>query len=295
MRCSLPRASRGSPRAAVAPGLRVELGRSSAGFEAFEAGQVSCIRTQRFGCGAVYEPQPSLQTQERHHGQAGGEAGRSAGGQRVIGPGAVVAEDLGAARADEQCAATADAIGHPIRLYDVQLQVFQCDLPAHGDRLINTTAGVGLDLFHRFWQRLRVRVPQRVGGYWTGSGSTVFAVDGSRVATPRAQADERALGRAARHKNPPQGWITRLIHLLTKLLWDWRQGPGHGSERAHLRQRHPTLPPGSLLVADIGFGGFDLLADLSRHQASFLIRCGGNGTLLVDRTRQQMHQQPVPS
>jgi len=49
----------------------------------------------------------------------------------------------------------------------------------------------------------------------------------------------------------------------------------------------PSLPKDSLLVGDIGFGGFDLLWQLSSGQVVFVIRCGGNsgqlGNLMPER------------
>jgi len=139
--------------------------------------------------------------------------------------------------------------------------------------------------------RLRKTAPARVGSAWAWYGWVVFAVDGSRADAPRTCRNERALGQSARDKSHPQWWITQLIHLPTKLIWDWRQGPGTSSERAHMREMMPSLPKSSLLVGDIGFGGFDLLWQLSNEQVAFVIRCGGSSTLLVEHTRQQIERQ----
>jgi len=156
--------------------------------------------------------------------------------------------------------------------------------------LTQATQRVGVAVFQRFWVRLRETVPKRVGPAWTWHGWTVFAVDGSRIDAPRTRRNEKALGRAARDKSHPQWWITRLIHLPTKLMWDWRQGPGTNSERAHLREMIPSLPRSSLLVGDIGFGGFDLLWQLCNEKVAFVIRCGGSSTLLVEHTRQDIER-----
>jgi hypothetical protein len=96
------------------------------------------------------------------------------------------------------------------------------------------------------------------------------------------------LGRAGREKTHPQWWITWITHLPTNLIWDWRQGPGNSAERVHLREMIPSLPKGLLLVADAGFGGFDLLWSLSRAGIEFLIRCGANTALLVEGAFQQV-------
>ena len=157
--------------------------------------------------------------------------------------------------------------------------------------LIQATRRVGLGSFAEFWGCLRPTLPPRVGSSWTWHGWTVFAVDGSRVDAPRTRRNEKALGKAARDKSHPQWWITRLIHRPTKLMWDWRQGPGNSSERTHLREMLPTLPPSSLLVADIGFGGFDLLSTLGERGIHFVIRCGGCTRLLVEHTRQWIERQ----
>lgn len=157
--------------------------------------------------------------------------------------------------------------------------------------LTQATERVGPALFHHFWVLLRRTIPKRVGSAWEWYGWKVFAVDGSRVDASRTRRNERALGKAAREKSHPQWWITRLIHLPTKMMWDWRQGPGNSSERAHLREMIPSLPKSSLLVGDIGFGGFDLLWELSNSQVAFVIRCGGSTTLLVEHTREKIERR----
>lgn len=157
--------------------------------------------------------------------------------------------------------------------------------------LTQATQRAGANLFHDFWGHLRQTIPQRVGSAWTWFGWVPFAVDGSRADAPRTRRNEKTLGKSARDKSHPQWWITQLIHLPTKMVWDWRQGPGTSSERAHLREMVPTLPPYSLLVGDIGFGGFDLLWQLSDGKVAFLIRCGGSSTLLVENTRQEIERK----
>ena len=157
--------------------------------------------------------------------------------------------------------------------------------------LTQATQRIGVGVFRRFWDHLRISVPQRVGSAWTWYCWVVFAVHGSRIDAARTRRNEQALGKAARDKSHPQWGITRLIHLPTKMMWDWRQGPGNSSERAHLREMIPSLPKRSLLVGDIGFGGFDLLWQLTNGQVALVIRCGGNSTLLVDNTRQEIERK----
>lgn len=112
-------------------------------------------------------------------------------------------------------------------------------------------------------------------------GWNVFAADGSRVEVPRTAANEAAFGRAGRHKTGPQLFVTTLYHMGTGLPWDWTIGRGTESERDHLRTMLASLPAGSLIVADAGFTGFDLLSEILAQGHSFLIRVGANVTLLT--------------
>ena len=57
---------------------------------------------------------------------------------------------------------------------------------------------------------------------------------------------------------------------------------GTASERAHLKSMVPDLPAQALVVADAGFVGYALCRRLLRHGTHFLLRVGGNMTLLTD-------------
>jgi hypothetical protein len=157
--------------------------------------------------------------------------------------------------------------------------------------LVKAAQRLGVEAFQRFWGSLRGGLPARLRSIWIWHGWTVMAVDGSRVEAPRTRCNQRGLGRAGREKTGPQWWITWLIHLPSELIWDWRQGPGTSSERTHLREMLPDLPPNTLLVADAGFGGFDLWWELVQSGVEFLIRCVSNTTLLTDAKWSQIEGQ----
>ena len=157
--------------------------------------------------------------------------------------------------------------------------------------LTEATRCVGPEVLHQFWACLRPTIPKRMGQAWTWFGWVVMAVDGSRIVAPRTRQNEKALHRSGREKTHPQWWITWITHLPTNLIWDWRQGPGNSAERVHLRRMIRSLPKPLLLVADAGFGGFDLLGSLSRAGVDFLIRCAGNTTLLVEGAFQQIARE----
>ena len=77
-----------------------------------------------------------------------------------------------------------------------------------------------------------------------------------------------------------QLFLTTILHMGTGLLWAFRIGPGTDSERNHLRDLLGLLPPQTLLVADAGFVGYDLLTAILQGGSQFLNRVGSNVTLL---------------
>jgi Transposase DDE domain len=107
-------------------------------------------------------------------------------------------------------------------------------------------------------------------------------VDGTRIEAPHTLDNETHLGCAGRAKTAPQVFLTTLWHLGLGLPWDYRVGPGTASERTHLKQMVPGLPPAALVVADAGFAGYGVCLRLLRHGQNFLLRVGSNMTLLTD-------------
>ena len=91
--------------------------------EPFEACQVGGVaRNGRRGTHVV-QVQPGAEPQEREHGEACSPARRSAGGEHVVGTDAVIAEDLGGARSEEEGAAVAQASRHRLGVAGQDLDV----------------------------------------------------------------------------------------------------------------------------------------------------------------------------
>lgn len=145
---------------------------------------------------------------------------------------------------------------------------------------IKALLGWGKPLLARLNLHLRQRLRQIAGPYWLREGWCAFAVDGSRVECPRTALNERVLGCAGRNKTGPQLFLTTLYHMGTGCPWAWQVGPGTESERHHLRCMLSLLPPGSLIVADAGFAGYDLLESIRQAGHHFLFRVGRNVSLL---------------
>jgi IS4 transposase len=150
----------------------------------------------------------------------------------------------------------------------------------------------------------RQRMAQTLASVWKVAGWLVFAADGSKVDVPRTRKNEaryspksklsreaqkrrrksrrRRAQRAARERkaNVPRIWMTLLWHVGSGLLWAWRTGPSDSSERAHLEEMLPTMPPRSLLTADAGFVGYALWKKILDGGHQLLVRVGGNVKLL---------------
>ncbi len=152
--------------------------------------------------------------------------------------------------------------------------------------------------------RLRRRMQECGGGHWRVGRWLALAVDGSRVSTPRTAANEAAFcapryghGKTARYKKKkggkrrrrrqaepvkPQIWATLVWHLGLRLPWGWKTGPSNASERDHFRELVAAggFPERTLFCADAGFTGYELWKAMRDAGHSFVIRVGGNVTLL---------------
>jgi len=138
---------------------------------------------------------------------------------------------------------------------------------------------------------LRGRLAQVFARRFWVDGFIPLGCDGSRLACPRSRELERRLGLGQRKKrrprpkkvaparppvpqgqdpagtraakpraaSAPQVWVTAVMHLGLGVLWSWRLGTGNADEREHLRHLVNTLPRGTLLVADAGYVGYELL------------------------------------
>ncbi len=139
----------------------------------------------------------------------------------------------------------------------------------------------------RWWPLLRALLMPRLrpdestaGPAWRVLGWLVLAVDGSRFECPRTTPNEAKLGCAGREKTSPQIFHTLLQHVGTGLPWDFRLGPGTDSERRHLDDMLADLPEWTLLTADAGFISYDLCSQLIDAGQAFVLRIGGNKTLI---------------
>lgn len=150
---------------------------------------------------------------------------------------------------------------------------------------VKASASWTTEALHALWRRLQKKLIARMQQATRWADWTVLVADGSRFDATRTRSNEKALKHVGVEKTRPQWGVTLLMHLPTGLLWDWRQGRAIDSERGQLRDMLDDLPEKTLLLADAGFTGFDLMQELARRGVTFLIRCGSNITLLVEDAR----------
>jgi Transposase DDE domain len=127
--------------------------------------------------------------------------------------------------------------------------------------------GVRQQIALRYAERLRI------------NGWLPLACDGTRLECPRSQQLQERLREAGKASSAPTIYLTTLVLLPLGLLWSWRLGKGTASEHYHLRWLRRTLPPGSLIVADAGFLGYDLFRAILETPASFLVRLSSRAYL----------------
>ena len=174
--------------------------------------------------------------------------------------------------------------------------------------LTNALVTYGGQLVPLLWSRLHVLMEQVGGEHWRIGGWFPVAVDGSRVSTPRTEANEKAFrasnygkGSTAKYRKKrgkkkkgkkkrvkanavkPQIWITLLWHMGLRLPWSWKLGPSDSSERHHFQDmlKNQKFPENTLFSGDAGFIGYELWNLIMDKGHSFLIRVGGNVRLLT--------------
>ena len=128
---------------------------------------------------------------------------------------------------------------------------------------------------------LRGKMRDHLAADWRVGRWAAFGFDGTKIDCPRTQANARHFKIGGRHKSGPQMLLGLLFHLRTGVIWSWRRGGACTAERTLLRDLLRDLPTQSLLVADAGLTGYDLLAQILAAGHSFLIRVGANVRLLT--------------
>ena len=119
---------------------------------------------------------------------------------------------------------------------------------------------------------------------WSVGGFIPLGCDGTRQACPRTAELERRLGTFGKEGSAPMIWNTSIVHLTLGFPWCWRLGKGgKASERSHLIHMLPWLPPLTMLVADAGYVGYEVVASLlAVPKLFFLIRMSSNATFYTE-------------
>jgi hypothetical protein len=163
-------------------------------------------------------------------------------------------------------------------------------------------------LMEVLWSRLHQRMEEIGSRFWRIHGWVPIAFDGSRGTAPRTERNEKAFcaprygqsnsakyrrrkikGMRRRnndknkpHPQEPQVWITLLWHMGLRLPWMWQLGPTTSSEREHVTEmvRTRKFAKNTLFCGDAGFVGYPLWSEILQSGGQFLVRVGGNVSLL---------------
>jgi len=119
------------------------------------------------------------------------------------------------------------------------------------------------------------------GRAWHVGEFIPIGVDGSKFDAPRTIGNE-PLGFGGKDKCGPQMMMLLLVHLGAMLPWGWTIGGAREAERTLLRSCLGLLPERTLLVADAGFTGFELLCTLLDRGVHVLVRVGRGARLLTE-------------
>jgi hypothetical protein len=132
-------------------------------------------------------------------------------------------------------------------------------------------------------KHLRRCVQNAAGDRWTIGGWVVLGFDGSKINCPMTKANEDGFGLASRAKSWPQMLLTMMFHVGTGLPWAFLRDGAKGSERSHLIRMLCSLPEAAktMVVADAGLTGYDVLSAVLGAGHSFILRVGANVQLLT--------------
>jgi hypothetical protein len=197
--------------------------------------------------------------------------------------------------------------------------MFDSVIPGTYQGFMGASARWTATLMNLLWPLLHQRMEEIGSRFWRTGRWVPIAFDGSRSTAPRSKANEKALcaknygkGKTARYRKKkskgmrrqkneknkpqpqePQAWITMLWHMGLRLPWMWRLGPSNSSERAHVMEMIDAgeFPENTLFCGDAGFVGYPLWSAVVGRGGDFLVRVGGNVSLLRECADYQLLKQ----
>jgi DDE family transposase len=134
-----------------------------------------------------------------------------------------------------------------------------------------------LDLFRLLLTRLCTSVQPHVSGEGRWYGHRTFFVDGSGCSMPDTPVLQEAFGQPTEQRPGcgfPVARLLGLFHAGTGLLMKLVVAPLCTHDLTHVRQVHPTLEPGDVLVADRGLCSYAHLALLVQASLHAVLRVG---------------------
>ena len=132
-------------------------------------------------------------------------------------------------------------------------------------------------------------------GHWSNAGKVNLAVDGTKFAAPRTEANQSAFSAVMNKKKRGKSYkkksdkskassvqllCTVFWHINTGLPFRWKIQGSNGSERVMAQQMIDQLPVNVRLIGDAEYIGYPLWSAIITAKRSFLFRVGSNVKLL---------------
>lgn len=133
-------------------------------------------------------------------------------------------------------------------------------------------------------------------GFWTHNGKVNIAVDGSKFAAPRTEANQAyfaATGKPKKKKEKKykrasdqskastvQVLLTVFWHMQSGLPLQWMTSASNGSERRNAAKMLDDLPRNARMIGDAEYVGYPFWSKIHNSGRTFLVRVGSNLTFL---------------
>ena len=159
--------------------------------------------------------------------------------------------------------------------------------------VMKALASCGSDLVDIVVQHFAKQV-RGLKGLWSNQGKVNFAVDGTKLAAPRSEANQERLAARSHSKrrkkyrtaadrakaNTCQLLVTTIWHIGSGLPYRWLVKGSSGSERSSLIEMLDALPKNARFIADAEYVGYRLWSTIIQSKRSFLFRIGSNVSVL---------------
>jgi hypothetical protein len=150
-------------------------------------------------------------------------------------------------------------------------------LPTHGSAFCNARMKLGWEFFRTLFQEAASKFEARSRPDCQWKGRAVFAVDGTKLALPRARALDEAFGRP-KGAGRPMIAVVSLFNVFSRVTHDVAFGRYASGERVLIGELLDRVPAGSVLLLDRGYPGYRVFCELRKRAIDFVARVPTSST-----------------